>query len=294
MMKAWCEMIPHHYSGDIEIHGEFPYTLKIHHLTGNVPAHVHYFLEYTYVFQGEAIEIINGVERRIAPGAFTLLFPHQVHELRIAPGQELFMYNGAIGLQAFFNRSHPLMSLQGLLKEAESDWHTSYALDEPYADSVYRLLVQMYGEIRSDRTWREAMFVSKLFELFILVDRFRRRPGGSTEAGGRNDSRGGMWTVIRHVYQNFRDPISLSSLAATFGYSEAHISAEFKKLTGGNYSRFLERIRLAHACSLLIGTGMKVTDVCYEAGFLSYPTFARVFSERMGKSPLAYRKDGKR
>lgn len=100
----------------------------------------------------------------------------------------------------------------------------------------------------------------------------------------------GMWEVIHYVYQNFKEDITLEMLAERFSYSVPYISVAFKQAVGENYYSFLERNRTAHACNLLIGTDMKITDVAYEAGFKSYPTFVRVFQARMGMSPTAYRK----
>ncbi|MFD0673805.1 AraC family transcriptional regulator [Cohnella sp. GCM10027633] len=285
--------IPKHLHGDQEIHGEFPHTLKIHHLTGHVPAHVHNFIEYTYAFQGRATEIINGIERPLLPGTFTLLFPHQVHEIRFAPGEEVFLYIGAIGLQAFFDRTDTLLSLQRLLRDAENDWNTSYALEGEAASDMLALLKRMHEELLGGQAWHQVLYVSKLFEVFVRLDRHRLAAGmRNRPAGSASPRPTGMWDVIKHVYQHYREPISLRSLADRFGFAVPYISAAFKELTGENYSRFLERIRLAHARNLLLGSKMKVADVCYEVGFSSYPTFARVFLARTGMSPTDFRKAG--
>jgi len=284
-------IIPEHLVGDREIHGEFPYSLKIHHLKSHVPAHAHNFLEYTYAIKGEAVEIINGVERKVEAGTFTLLFPHQVHEIRVVPGQDLYLYVGAIGLQAFFDRADAILSLQGLLKDAETDWHTSYALGGEYADRIHALLRQMHEEIGGGQTWRKVLFVAKLFEVFVWLNRHREAHSGVSRSHSPGTSAKNMRELVHYVYQHFREPVSLRSLAERSGFSVPHISAAFKKMTGENFSRFLERIRLAHACNLLLSGDMKVTDVCFEAGFASYPTFARVFQSRLGKSPLAYRRE---
>lgn len=285
--------IPMHLHGDREIHGNYPYTLKIHHLTGHITPHVHNFIEYTYAFRGRATEIINGIERPLVPGTFTLLFPHQVHEIRVAPGEEVFLYVGAIGLQAFFDGTDALLSLQRLLRDAENDWNTSYALGEDAAREMLALLKGMHEELLNEQPWHQVLFVSKLFEVFVRLDRHRLLAGFENRPASSPSSRPtGMWDVIRYVYQHYREPISLQSLADRFDFAVPYISAAFKELTGENYSRFLERIRLAHARNLLLGSRMKVADICYEVGFSSYPTFARVFLARMGMSPTAYRSAG--
>ncbi|WP_028593734.1 helix-turn-helix transcriptional regulator [Paenibacillus assamensis] len=284
-------MIPHNLHGDEEIHGDFPFTLKIHHLTKPVPAHVHHFIEFTYTFKGKGKEMINGIEKELIPGTFTLLFPHQVHEIEIEPGEELFLYVGAIGLKAFFGEGDSFLTLHSLLKQAENDENTTYKLNESTGNQVLALLQEMHEEVLDTKPWNRMMFLAKLMQLFIIFDRFRQTQAGLRQKLAHElTHRKGMWEVIHYVYQNFKEDITLEMLAKKFNYSVSYISISFKQMVGENYYSFLERIRVAHACNLLIGTDMKITEVGYEAGFKSYPTFIRVFQTRMDMTPTAYRK----
>lgn len=284
-------MFPYYLQGDDEMYGEYPFTMKIHHLETHIPAHVHHFIEYTYAIKGRGTEIINGVSKELVPGTFTLVFPHQVHEIKIEPGEELYLYVGAIGLKAFFG-GDKLFDFHQLLQGAEYDWNTTYKLDEGTASIVHSLLEQMHKEIREEQPWSRMMFVSKLVQVFVLFDRFRQ----GMESSGRSivqdgGTAKGMRDLISYVYQNFKEDITLETLAKKFNYSASYISSAFKQMVGENYYTVLERIRIAHACNLLVGTDLKITDIAYEAGFKSYPTFVRVFQSRMRMSPTSYRKN---
>ncbi|WP_397356810.1 helix-turn-helix domain-containing protein [Paenibacillus sp. N3.4] len=59
---------------------------------------------------------------------------------------------------------------------------------------------------------------------------------------------------------------------------------------GDNFHSFLEKIRISHACSLLISSNETVTSICFEVGFTSFSTFSRVFQARFLMSPTSYRK----
>ncbi|OPA74586.1 AraC family transcriptional regulator [Paenibacillus selenitireducens] len=284
-------MFPYYLQGDDEMYGEYPFTLKIHHLETNIPAHVHHFVEYTYAIKGRGTEIINGVSKELIPGTFTLVFPHQVHEIKIEPGEELVLYVGAIGLKAFFG-GDKLFDFHQLLKGAEFDLNTTYKLDAGTASIVHSLLEQMYEEIREVQPWSRMMFVSKLVQVFVLFDRFRQGHLLSDHASGHEGGTAkGIRELISYVYQNFKEDITLETLAKQFNYSVSYISSAFKQMVGENYYTVLERIRIAHACNLLVGTDLKITDIAYEAGFKSYPTFVRVFQSRMQMSPTSYRKN---
>lgn len=283
-------MFPNNLHGDDEIYGDFPFTLKIHQLPSSVPAHVHHFIEYTYAFRGRGTELVNGVARELVPGTFTLLFPHQVHEIRVEPGEELHLYVGAIGLKGFFGPEDSLYSLHRLLRDAENDAMSTYRLDEEAAAAMMRLLQEMHAEVLEEGPWYRMMFLAKLIQLFIVFDRYRQRALEPARDKRLVQGRGGMWQVIQYVYQNFKEDIGLESLAQQFNYSPSYVSSAFKQMIGENFNSFLERIRIAHAVNLLLATDMKITDIAYEAGFKSYSTFVRVFQEHMKMSPTAYRK----
>jgi AraC-like DNA-binding protein len=283
-------MIPFNLPGDLELHGSFPFTFKIHKLKADVLPHTHNFIEYTYVICGSGMEIINGVERKIQAGTFTLLLPHQVHQLKIPPGQELHLYVGAIGLQALFSSDDFACALHELLLRAGTEEEPSYPLDDGLAAELLPLFAKMHAEVQSSQAWNQWMFKMKLMEALILLERkcFRRKDAGV--AIMPVNKKGNIRDIVLYVYQNYREDIRLASLAERFHLSVPHISASFKVFSGDRFHNFLEKIRISHACSLLVSSHESVTSICYEVGFTSYSTFCRVFQARLGMSPTAYKK----
>ncbi|MDF2962852.1 MAG: AraC family transcriptional regulator [Paenibacillus sp.] len=283
-------MLPANLPGDEELHSDFPFSLKIHRLNGNVRPHTHSFIEFTYAFQGRGVEIINGVERKITPGTFTLLFPYQVHELVIEPGNELCLYVGGIGLKAFFGIDDSVLALNELIVQVNHEGSASYQLDEETAERFIPLFEQMLFEIQSNQSWNKLMFKAKLVETLVLFDRFRN----IRQTSGRNASvskkKKSVWNIVHYVYTNFRQEITLQSLAELFHLSAPHISTSFKQVMGENFHDFLEKTRISHACSLLVSSEQKITDIAFEVGFSSFPTFSRVFQTRMHMTPSSYRK----
>ncbi|CAH1202145.1 HTH-type transcriptional activator RhaS [Paenibacillus allorhizoplanae] len=282
-------MIPFNLPGDPELHNSFPFTFKIHKLTADVPPHTHNFVEYTYCFYGSGTEIINGIERAIGPGTFTLLLPHQVHQIRITRGQELHLYIGAIGLQAIYGSDDIAASFSDILLRAGTEGDPSYQLADELTRQLLPIFERMHEEILSNRPLSQLMFKTKLTEALILLERscFAKRDNDTYNPPNK---KGKMWEIILYVYQHFRDDIKLETLAERFYLSVPHISTSFKSSIGENFHIFLEKIRISHACSLLISGNEPVTSVCFEVGFTSYATFSRVFKERLTMTPSAYRK----
>ncbi|MBL8753726.1 MAG: helix-turn-helix transcriptional regulator, partial [Planctomycetes bacterium] len=55
---------------------------------------------------------------------------------------------------------------------------------------------------------------------------------------------------------------------------------------------YLMRMRIIHACSLLLRTPLPITEVALQSGFYDHSDFARQFQRLMGLSASAYRKSG--
>jgi AraC-like DNA-binding protein len=148
----------------------------------------------------------------------------------------------------------------------------------------------MEKELIERGKWSALMFKSKLMELLITYD--RNRTPNQLPADGKRilSQKSGVWDIITYVSQYYQEDITLELLSKRFHMSASHISSSFHQLLGENFHKYLEKIRLAQACDLLLSTDSSVLDICYETGFKSYKTFSRVFLKNLGLSPTDYRK----
>ena len=58
---------------------------------------------------------------------------------------------------------------------------------------------------------------------------------------------------------------------------------------GCSPSEYLTELRLRRAATLLVSTNLSVSEIALEVGYLSLSHFSRVFRERFGKTPRAFR-----
>lgn len=282
-------MQPIFLPGEEVLNSDYPFSLEIHHLTRNVTPHGHNFIEFTYVFKGYGIEIINGIEHELRPGTLTLLFPHQVHEIIVDTGEQVELYVGAIGLKAFFSADDTVFALNRILMDVESDLTSFYYLNDETGNQVFLLLRQMHSELLEEQVWNRIMFKAKLAEVLVLTYRHRNMSKDKSSSSSGSRRQNNILTIVHYVYKNFKEDISLESLSRQFFLSVPHLSSSFKKFCGENFHNFLERIRIAHACSLLISSELSITDISFEVGFKSYTTFSRVFLKNTKMSPSSYR-----
>ena len=91
--------------------------------------------------------------------------------------------------------------------------------------------------------------------------------------------------IIAEINKNFTT-ITFEGIVKFSGYSPSHFSKMFKKLSGKNFSDYLNFLKIEHAVSLLQGDNdLSVTQICSQCGFLTIRNFNRVFKQITGFTP---------
>ncbi len=95
--------------------------------------------------------------------------------------------------------------------------------------------------------------------------------------------------LLAYVGTHSSAPLSLSRLAAQFGYSPSYIARVFRREAGTSLSAYLARLRLERAAVLLASTDLGVGEIAAQVGIPNPYYFARRFAAAYGKSATAYR-----
>ncbi len=85
------------------------------------------------------------------------------------------------------------------------------------------------------------------------------------------------------------DDLSQGAMARLSGVSKDYFSRIFHSITGMNYTKWLNTVRLEKATELLTDPDLSLTEVAMHSGFQSISSFNRVFREDKGMSPREYR-----
>lgn len=96
--------------------------------------------------------------------------------------------------------------------------------------------------------------------------------------------------VIQYVYKNHATDIRIDSLASRLGMSNDSFSRFFARNTGTSFTRFLNDVRVAHACELLSSSDRPITEICFDVGFNNVTYFNRRFRQIKNLTPSEYRK----
>lgn len=84
--------------------------------------------------------------------------------------------------------------------------------------------------------------------------------------------------------------LTQASVARTIGLSPQAFCRFFRERTGRPFHRYVNELRIAHACSALVNTEKSVSEVAFHAGFNNLANFNRRFRELMRQTPSQYRK----
>lgn len=99
--------------------------------------------------------------------------------------------------------------------------------------------------------------------------------------------------IIDYINENYKESISLESIASTYDTTPKYISKVFKEKLGVNFVDYLANTRITEAKRLLAETDKSMWDILTETGFNNRNTFIRTFKKITGLAPSDYRKNKK-
>ena len=97
--------------------------------------------------------------------------------------------------------------------------------------------------------------------------------------------------VRDRIDREYAQPLNVESLADGVHMSAGHLSRQFKLAYGESPYSYLMTRRIERAMAMLRRGELSVTDVCFAVGCASLGTFTTRFTELVGMSPGAYRRE---
>ena len=224
----------------------------------------------------------------LAPDDLVLIWPMEMHSIIDADRKEALVIQFS---NAFINSLFDLRRVMHLYRNTHvicSGTHPKLAAE--LKDIVMNMKEIFFSE-RQDKEIRCCMLLME-FMLKLLEYRKELSPelNEDEQYGYTDDVMRRMILVTDYIKNNLTaDDLSQGAMAEMAGISRDYFSRIFKNVTGMNYSKWLNMIRLEKASELLIQEGMTLTEIAMMSGFQSIPSFNRVFREEKGMAPGEYR-----
>lgn len=238
--------------------------------------HTHDFYELFLVPQGSAVHVINGQTQLLTEGSLVLIRPADTHRYEFLNSSDFEIINIGIPFTAFLRLCQylevdrarfdappvsPLRVLSGAaLRDAQKKLLENQGTPDPEVSyrhmlSVFPYLVGLFLAM-PEETGR---FPSWLSALLDKMDR------------------------PEHFIPGLSHMLDLANL------SQEHLTRSFRRYLGVTPTEFINAKRLSYAAELLLTQDLPVIDVGVQCGFNSQSHFYRLFTQRYGCPPRAFR-----
>lgn len=136
-------------------------------------------------------------------------------------------------------------------------------------------------------TLRSSLF-SFLRALYLAREAQCAPEQDSDDASG--DSYADLEIMLDYITEHYGEKLTLEDAAAACGYSAPYFSKRFKEVTGQTFVFYLKEYRLNCAVRRICATNEAAESIAAHCGFDNYSYFSKMFKEKYGVSPAAYRK----
>ncbi len=122
--------------------------------------------------------------------------------------------------------------------------------------------------------------------LYVLCEKYANPGFSGKEVSGNYDL---IREMFLYINDNYKNKLTLESIASHFGLTQPYFSRLFKKLIGQNFHDYLCEVRLNHAAKDLLTSNAKIETISASNGFPSIRPFTALFKKRFGCLPSIYR-----
>ncbi|HCM91061.1 MAG TPA: hypothetical protein DIS78_00630, partial [Lachnospiraceae bacterium] len=224
----------------------------------------------------------------LVPDDIVLIWPMEMHSIVDADREQALVIQFS---NAFINSLFDLRRIMHMYRNL----HVICVNSHPELASKLKDITGHMKEIFfSDRQDREIRCCILLMEFMLTLFDHRKELAPELDDvdpyACNDDVMKRMVMVTDYIKNNLTaDDLSQGAMARMAGISRDYFSRIFKNVTGMNYSKWLNTIRLEKASELLVEDGRTLTEVAMLSGFQSIPSFNRVFREEKGMAPGEYR-----
>lgn len=250
---------------------------------------------FTYIEQGKADFILDGVKYEASEGDVILMYPLLKHLIHAAPGTSLVQY---------------IMHFDLYESEERENWRTIGITDERQlhvpprerklegirplvhirgADRIelrrqFHRLLELYGEEETPiRRLRMKAIAVELIALFLR----------GMDADAKDGVAAKGWVPIErciaYIHRHYMDPdLTNARIGAAIGFSPGYLAMLFKEQLGTTIHKYMTSIRIEQAKRHMLAGGATLTEIAERVGFSSIHHFSRIFKKETGAAPSRY------
>ena len=218
-----------------------------------------------FVIEGEGIYKTIYNEHKVKKGSVFFCFPGKTFSLIPSAGFK-YSYISYIGLRA----------------SALTD---KFKLNQKNCvfDNVTELLSIWKNALPVSQSVTDLRMEAVLYYTYSVIGSIvANEPAPDLETNGATEAK-------KYIDAHFSDPaLTLSSVCKALSYSPKYLSSVFTKQYKTNFSKYLNSVRIEHACSLMAKGHTSIKTVAFMCGFNDPLYFSKVFKSLTDCSPREY------
>ncbi len=251
-----------------------------------VPSHFHDYYELYYLVSGERYYFIKDKTYHIKSGTLVLINPYDIHYTTKCEDygyERILVHVNKEYFKSFIN----LVEDINLFECFEKDIRI-IKLNFQEQHFIESLFMTMINEYKSESAGSLSYMKTALVQLLIFINRHKGQETLKEEAY-LNSAHKTISQITGFINNNYSLNITLDEMSEKFYISPYHLSRTFKKITGFNFTDYINGIRIKEAQKLLVKTNMHIAEIAEKVGYKSNTHFGRVFKKITGMSPIVYR-----
>ncbi len=250
-------------------------------LTSEVNIHQHECVEIVFIIDGNATQIIDNKKVSSYKGCITIIQPGCSHGFTNVRNLKLF--NMTCATKLFEELGLTLTILRG--RESlfdEKSRFTNFQINSMLLYDIKNMLQTMYDIYSNNSPDKEIKMRSYFGILLILLIQAYRPPTISANVP--------IEDVANYINEHFQEKLELKILAHKSGMSTSLFLQKFKEKFRTSPIKYLNEVRMNHACELLENTNMPIKEIAFDCGFCDSNYFIKLFKQQFGVSPAKNRK----
>ena len=265
-------------------------AVRTHTRFVHFPSHRHNYIEVLYVCQGQLTNIIGGKEVVIHAGELLFLNQYTRHEI-LPAGEEDIAINFMI-LPEFFDVAYSMAGNDNMLadflvnvlrRDNQQGEYLHFKVSEVLQiqnlleNIIYSLVTGRGNQNKINQTTMGLIFLYLMDSVQYVEMRLPNQYENMISM-----------TTLDYIEQKYRTA-TLTELCDMLHLPMHVLSKMIKKTTGFNFKELLQRKRLGKAVELMCDTDLPISDIIAAVGYENNSYFHRVFKERYGVTPRAFR-----
>ena len=265
---------------DYEKRGYLLENFRLFHLRSQsgeqVEYHYHEFCKILLLVSGSGGYFVDGQRYLLRAGDIILIGSRSIHRPELDPDcpyERIILYISPEYLRRQSTEGCDLMSL--------FSGGRGHVLRD--CTKIFRLAADLERDLSREGFGREILSSSGMLRLLVEIGRGMSQaedPGG----GARLPENPRIREILNYIDAHLAEDLDAESIANAFFISKFHMMRQFRQETGTTVHQYITQKRLLRA-KLLIESGMRATEACYQCGFRSYSSFTRAYGKYLGTTP---------